>query len=120
MISKEAKKLIEGNPVAMATASLLEPDIAVLADVKVLNENQLLIGDNYLTKTVSNIEKNDKVSLVVWNPDWEKNCFGYKMIGKAVYETAGTHFDMVQLIHAGFPAKGAIVVTIDSIKKIGD
>ena len=119
MISAEAKKLIESNPVAVATSSFTEPDVAVVADVKVVDD-KLLIGDNYLTQTRENINKNGKVSLVVWNPEWEKDCFGYKIVGKAEYQTAGPYYDMVQLIHAGFPAKGAIIVTIDSVKRIGD
>jgi len=119
MLSAEVKQLIENNPVAISTCSMEKPDIAVVADVKIVGEN-ILIGDNYLTKTKSNIEKNGKVSLAVWNPDWRKDCFGYKITGSAVYETAGKFFDMVQLIHAGFPAKGAVVVTVESVKRIGD
>ncbi len=119
MISTEAKKLIENNPVAISTSSFTEPDVAVVADVKIVDE-KLLIGDNYLTKTRENINKNGKVSMVVWNPEWEKECFGYKITGKAEYQTVGKYYDMVQEIHAGFPAKGAILVTISSIKRIGD
>jgi predicted pyridoxine 5'-phosphate oxidase superfamily flavin-nucleotide-binding protein len=120
MISNDARKLLESNPVALATSSLVEPDVAVVADVKVLGESKLLIGDNYLTTTKVNIEKNGKVSLVVWNPEWQNSCFGYKITGKAVYETVGPFYDMIQLIHAGFPAKGAIIVTVNKIKRIGD
>jgi len=119
MISKEAKKLIENNPVAIATCSIGNPDVAVVADVKIVDD-KILIGDNYLTKTKDNINKNSKVSIIVWNEDWRNNCFGYKINGKAEYLTVGKYYEMVKKIHEGFPAKGAIVVTVESIKRIGD
>jgi predicted pyridoxine 5'-phosphate oxidase superfamily flavin-nucleotide-binding protein len=120
MISKEAKELIENNPVAIATCALDNPDVAVVADVKVVSENQLLIGDNYLTKTVTNITKNHKVVLAVWNRNWEDDCFGYKMTGRASYSVNDIWHNKVKEIHAGFPAKGAVLVTVENIKRIGD
>jgi predicted pyridoxine 5'-phosphate oxidase superfamily flavin-nucleotide-binding protein len=120
MITSEAKKLIEENPVAIATCTFDIPDVAAVADVKVVDEDKLLIGDNFLTTTRANILKNGKVALVVWNKDWEKDCFGYKIIGKAEYLEVGEYYEKVKEIHAGFPAKGAILVTVNEIKRIGD
>ncbi len=120
MINQEAVRLIEKNPVAIATCVLDNPDVAVVADVKVVEKDKLLIGDNYLTKTVSNIAKNNKVVLVVWNRNWEDECFGYKMTGRASYSVNDIWHNQVKQIHEGFPAKGAIVVTVESIKRIGD
>lgn len=120
MISEEAKKIIESNPLALSTCVFDVPDVAVVADVKVVEGDKLLIGDNYLTTTKTNIIKNGKVSLVVWNKEWETDCFGYKITGKAEYQSLGKWMELVKEIHKGFPAKGAIIVTVSDIKRIGD
>ncbi len=118
MISDEAKKLIENNPVAISTCSMDKPNISVAAYVKVLPDEKLLITDNYMTTTVSNLHKNGKVELAVWGDDW----IGYKISGKAAYEDAGKWLDYARNIteNQGLPVKGAILVTIDNIKRIGD
>ena len=117
MISKEAKELLETKPVAIATCVLDKPNISVAAYLKVVYE-KIVITDNYLSTTVTNINKNKKIELAVWGNDW----IGYKIIGTAVYENSGKWLEYVKNMveNQGLPAKGAILVTIDNIKRIGD
>jgi len=117
MITPEAKRLIENNPVAISTCIFDNPNISVAAYLKVV-DNQIVITDNYMAKTIRNLGKNKKIELAVWGDDW----VGYKISGTASYETEGKWFNIVksQVENLGLPAKGAIVVTIDSIKRIGD
>jgi predicted pyridoxine 5'-phosphate oxidase superfamily flavin-nucleotide-binding protein len=118
MITSEAKKLIEENPVAIATCVFDKPNISVAAYIKVIDDNTLVITDNYMAKTVSNINKNNKIEIAVWDKDW----VGYKISGKASYETTGKWLEFVQKMseNKGLPAKGAILVTVNEIKRIGD
>ena len=106
------KKMIEENPIAFATTNDGKPHVIVVADVKVVSDNQILIGDNYMKTTVENIKQNPNVSLVVHN-----NKEGYGFDGKAEYFTEGKWFDKVKEIHEGYPAKGAILINIEEIKK---
>lgn len=117
MISKEAKLLLEKYPVAIATCVLDKPNVSVAAYVKVLNK-EIIITDNYMVQTVKNIKLNNKVDLVVWNSDW----VGYKISGTAEYYNDGKWLEYIRKMpeNQGLPAKGAIVIKISSIKKIGD
>lgn len=118
-INNKIKKLIEENALALATVDKNgNPHCIAVGDVKVVSNNQLLVGDNYMKETPKNIKKNPYVSLVVWNRNWEKNCIGYELKGMAKYFTSGRWHKMVKEIHKGFPTKGAILVTVNKIKKL--
>lgn len=118
-INEELKKLIEGN--ALAFASIDDsgnPHCIAVADVKVASRNQILIGDNYIVETLKNIKRNKNVALAVWNRSWEEECVGYELKGAADYFTGGKWHEMVKELHKGFPAKGAILITVNKIKKL--
>ncbi|RLI96568.1 MAG: hypothetical protein DRP00_05155 [Candidatus Aenigmatarchaeota archaeon] len=118
-ISEEVKKLIEENALAFATVDENgNPHCIAVGDVKVVSTDQLLVGDNYMIETIQNIKRNPKVALAVWNRNWEEKCIGYELRGVAEYFTSGKWHEMVKEIHKGFPAKGAILVTINKIKKL--
>jgi predicted pyridoxine 5'-phosphate oxidase superfamily flavin-nucleotide-binding protein len=86
--------------------------------VKVVSKNQILIGDNYMAETVMNINANKSVALVSWCREWEKDCVGYELKGTAEYFKEGKWLEQVKSIHKGFPAKGAILVTISKVKRL--
>lgn len=110
----EVKQLIEENWVAFATADEEgNPHCIAVADVKVVSENQILIGDNYMAQTKKNLETNQNVSLVVSDGD---DGFGLK--GTAEYIRGGKWLDEVKKIHEGCPTKAAILVTISKIVKL--
>ena len=113
-MKKEIKKIIEGNPIALATVSAGKPHVIAVADVKVIG-NQLIVGDNYMKETIKNIKKNKNVALAVWN---KKGSVGYKLKGTAKYFKKGKWLEMVKKIHKGYPAKGAIIVKINKIKRL--
>ncbi len=118
-INHYIKKLIEQNAVALATIDKSgKPHCIAVGDVKVISKNQVLIGDNYMRETIKNIKQNNKVALVVWSRNWQKNCVGYELRGTTRYFTQGKWASAVKKIHKGFPAKGAILITINKIKKL--
>jgi predicted pyridoxine 5'-phosphate oxidase superfamily flavin-nucleotide-binding protein len=118
-INKELKRLIEENALAFATVDENgNPHCIAVGDVKVVSKNKILVGDNYMIKTIKNIKRNNNVTLAVWSRNWEENCIGYELSGTAEYFTSGKWHKMVKEIHKGFPAKGAILITIKKIKKL--
>lgn len=117
-ITKEAKKIIEENYVAFATASPRGvPNVIPVACVKVVGKNQILITDNFMKHTRKNLEKNSNVCLAVWN----KKEKGYKLIGRAKYFSSGKWMQFVKQMpeNKGFPAKGAILVTVSRLIELG-
>ena len=117
MINKEIKKIIEENPIALSTVSNNKPNVIPVAYVKVVSENQILITDNYMKQTKENLEKNNNVCLAVWDKNWN----GYKIIGTAEYFNEGEWYNLVKKIpeNEKEPCKGAILVTISKIIKLG-
>ncbi len=119
MINEGMKKMIEANALGLATADETgNPHNIAVAYVKVISKNQLIISDNHLVETIANIKKNPNVSLVVWAKNWEKNCIGYELKGKAEYFTSGKWIEFIKKIpiNEGEPCKGAIMITINKVK----
>jgi predicted pyridoxine 5'-phosphate oxidase superfamily flavin-nucleotide-binding protein len=115
--NSEAKKIIEENPVALATVDQLgNPNVIGVACVKIISPDEILITDNYMKRTKENIESNPNVCLAAWNKDWK----GYKIIGKAKYFTDGRWKEYVEKMpdNIGLPAKGAIIISISKITKL--
>ncbi|HCX45376.1 TPA: hypothetical protein DGT35_02115 [Patescibacteria group bacterium] len=114
-MNEEIKKIIEENPLALATINKKgEPDIIAVASVK-LKDNKIIITDNYMKTTIENIEYNPNISLVGWNKKME----GYNIRGIAEYFIKGAWIDYVKSIpeNKDEPCKGAIVIEIKQYKK---
>jgi hypothetical protein len=120
-INEDLKKLIEENALAFATVDENgNPHCIAVGFVKVVSKNQLLITDNYMVETRKNIQQNPNIALVVWNKEWKEKCVGYKLKGIAEYFTEGNWYDLIKKIPENKKehCKGAILVTINKIKKI--
>ncbi|MCX6731423.1 MAG: pyridoxamine 5'-phosphate oxidase family protein [Candidatus Parcubacteria bacterium] len=120
-INEELKNLIESNPLGLASADENgNPHCIAVAYVKVVSDNQILITDAHIIETTKNIKQNPNVSLVVWNKNWEDDCFGYILKGTAEHFTKGKWYQKVSEIaeNEGLEYKGAILVTIDKTRKI--
>lgn len=116
MISDEFKELIENNPVALATVMKDgRPNVIGVAYVKVIDQETLLITDNYMSQTKEDIVNNPHVAIVVWDKDWK----GYKLVGQAQYYSSGKWIEMVKNIpgNKGLPVKGAILVKVEKVIK---
>jgi len=117
-ITSQIKKIIEENPVAFATTDgKNNPNVIAVAFVKVVAKNQIIITDNFMQQTKSNLQKNKNVCCAVWGKGWN----GYKLIGEAEYFTSGKWKRFVEKMpeNKGFSAKGAILITISKIIKLG-
>jgi predicted pyridoxine 5'-phosphate oxidase superfamily flavin-nucleotide-binding protein len=117
-ITSDIKKLIENNPIAFATInSLNKPNVIAVAYVKVVSDNQILITDNFMKQTKENLLLNNNVCLAVWDKDWN----GYKISGTAKYFTEGKWKEFVENMNEnkGLLAKGAILINISKLKKLG-
>ncbi|GBE19686.1 pyridoxamine 5'-phosphate oxidase [archaeon BMS3Abin17] len=114
-INEEVKKMIEENPVALATIKDGNPYVITVAFVKV-KDDKIVITNNYMTNTINNIKDNPNVSLAVWNKDWK----GYQINGKAEYFEEGEWHDFVKAIEENKDeaCRGAIVVEVNKIKRL--
>jgi len=120
MITAGIKKLIESNALGLSTVDKngIPHNIAV-AYVKVEGD-KIIISNAHIFESIKNIEKNENVSLVVWNKEWEVACVGYEIVGKAKNYTSGKWFDYVCYLpdNEGYKILSAIVIEVTKIKKL--
>jgi uncharacterized protein len=109
------KEIIEANPLVLATVMLENyPNIIAVAAAKVVGDNEIIITDNKMHQTLTDIKSNPHVALIMWDP---KTLSGYKLIGTASYYSSGIWHDFVKSLpeNEGYPTKGAIHIQISQI-----
>lgn len=119
----EYKDLIDGKPMHIATVNKNNnPNLAVASDVKVIEENKILLSVNEMVNTQENVKYNPNVVLTVFNEDYE----GLRIFGSAKYYTDGEYYEMCKNTFFGdgqvspFGAtkpKGAIVILVKKMHK---
>ncbi len=117
------KELIDGKPMHIATVNKENnPNLAVASDVKVLENNKLLISVNEMVNTQENIKYNPNVVLTVFDQDYK----GLRLFGTAQFFTDGEYYDICEKTFFGngevspFGAtkpKGAILITIENMSE---
>ena len=117
-MTAEMKETIEKqNPVPVATASADGvPNVALVGLLKILDDETILLADNFFNKTEANIKENPKIALVVYDNQSKK---AYQMKGSLEILTSGTIYDdMVEWVHsknANLPAKAAVVMHVEEV-----
>jgi predicted pyridoxine 5'-phosphate oxidase superfamily flavin-nucleotide-binding protein len=106
----------EAKVFVLATATKEgKPNAVPITFAKVLSDEEILLMDNFMQKTVKNIEVNPSVSVSVW----ASGKGGYQFKGNARIETSGKVFDEgVQWVQSRAPKlnpKGAVIVKVDEI-----
>jgi predicted pyridoxine 5'-phosphate oxidase superfamily flavin-nucleotide-binding protein len=117
-ITAEMKEIAEKTKgFALATVTKDgEPHVIPVGFGKVLSDDELLLVDVFMGRTIENIKANPTVSVSVWDYD---SLQGYEFKGKARIETSGKVFDeSVKMVKSMLPqldAKAAVIVKVDSI-----
>lgn len=119
----EHKDLIEKRPIHIATVNELNnPNLSVAADVRVLDDNKLIICASEMNNTPNNIKYNPNIVITVFNEDW----VGLRLFGKASFYTEGEYYDFCKNTFFGnnevtpqgaTKPKGAIVVSVDKLEE---
>lgn len=114
----EYQDLINGKPMHIATVNKQNnPNLAVASDIKVIEENKIIISVNEMMHTQENIIYNPNVVLTVFNEEYK----GLRLFGTAQFFADGEYYDICEKTFFGngevspFGAtkpKGAIVITI--------
>jgi len=104
---------IEGQLAALCTViNNSIPNSIVVEIHKVLEDNKILLTDNYMNQTVLDIKGNPNTTLLVWNDKGSK-----KFVGKSEYLKDGKYYDIVKELpyNKGFPCKGVVVLTVEKV-----
>lgn len=119
----EYKELIDDKPMHIATVNKEHnPNLCVASDVKVIEEDKIIISVNEMINTQKNIQYNHNVVLTVFNEKYE----GLRIFGTAEFYAEGKYYEFCEKTFFGngevspFGAtkpKGAIVVTVNNVAK---
>ncbi len=109
--------LAKQNPIPIATATKDgTPNVIFIGLMKILDDETLLLADNFFLKTAANLSENPRISLLCYDSDTKKS---YQLKGSAKVYKAGPQFDeMRKWVHgvsSKLPAKAAVVVKIEAI-----
>lgn len=117
------KDLIDGKPMHIATVnSDNNPNLSVASDVRVLEEDKIIISVNEMNNTQKNISYNLNVVLTVFDEEW----VGLRMYGKATFYEDGEYYDFCNKTFfsngeitpfGATKPKGAIVISIEKAEE---
>jgi len=107
------------HEVVLATATADgTPNVVPVGSKKIINDETILISNQFLNKTLANLKSNPKVAVSFWD-----GFEGYQLKGTVTIETTGKRFeetarwieDLGNKI--GFPlkSKGAVILNIEEI-----
>jgi predicted pyridoxine 5'-phosphate oxidase superfamily flavin-nucleotide-binding protein len=112
------KTAIEDAPLyALATASSgAVPNVVPIKFVFIENDNELWLVDNFMGKTLQNLQQNPVAALNILLPDQEVS---FQIKGTTTIESAGEKYqkmrDSVLAVKPDAPAKSLITMTITEI-----
>jgi len=107
------------SPVVLATATRDGiPNAVPVGAKKIIDDETILLSDQFFNKTLDNMKKNPKVSVTFW-----EGHEGYQLKGTIVIETSGKRYEeTAKWIEdlgnaAGFPlrSKGIVILKIEEI-----
>jgi hypothetical protein len=108
--------------VVLATASKEGiPNVVVVGAKKIIDDETILISDQYFDKTLANMKENPRVAVTVWD-----KTEGYQIKGTVTIETSGSLFeetarwieDLGKKFNIPLKSKGAVILKITDIYTI--
>jgi len=108
----------------LATADLNGiPNVVPVGSIKILDDETILISDQYFHKTLDNLRQNPKVAISFWE---RAEGEGYQVKGDATIHTEGKIYDETsewirkrsEEIGRPIKSKGAIVIKITAIYSV--
>ncbi len=113
---EEIKDKLEKRYISLASVTLDNKPHAIAAEINKVEDNKIIITDNFMKTTIENIKNNPNVSLVLIEGE-----NGWRIDGKAEYFDSGKWLEFVKSLkeNKGFTPKGAILINIKKITELG-
>ena len=114
----DVKETLEKQkPVPIATASRSGiPNVVFVGLLKIIDDETLMIADNFFYKTAQNLEENPKISILCYNSESKKS---FQIKGNVTVTKEGPDFDAMRAwvhgINNKLPAKSCAIVKITEI-----
>ncbi len=117
MPAEVRETLEKQKPVPIATASKDgTPNVVFVGLLKILDDENLMLVDNFFKKTAQNLADNPRISILCYNGETKKS---FQIKGSTTMCREGENYDQmkkwVQGVNPKLPAKGCVMVKIDEI-----
>jgi len=119
-MTERMQELFKKVPAVVLTTATADgtPNAVPVGAKKIIDDETVLISDQFLNKTLSNLKANPRVAVTFW-----EGREGYQFKGSVTIETSGPRFtETAKWIEdlgnrAGFPlkSKGAVILKIEEI-----
>lgn len=119
-MTERMKEIFEKVPTAvLATATADgEPNAVPVGAKKIIDDETVLISDQFFNKTIANLKSNARAAVSFW-----EGREGYQLKGRVTIETSGKRFEETARWieekgnQVGFPlkSKGAVILKIEEI-----
>jgi predicted pyridoxine 5'-phosphate oxidase superfamily flavin-nucleotide-binding protein len=109
--------LAKQKPVPIATASKSGvPNVVFVGAFKILDDENIMIADNFFYKTAQNLMENPKIAILCYNGETKKS---YQIKGSVTLCKEGENFEQMRKwvhgINEKLPAKACVMVKVDEI-----
>jgi hypothetical protein len=117
MPAEVRETLEKQKPIPIATASKSGvPNVVFVGLLKIVDDETLMLADNFFYKTAQNLEENPKISILCYNGDTKKS---FQIKGNVTVYKDGENFDQMRTwvhgINNKLPAKACAMVKITEI-----
>ena len=108
--------------VALATATKSGvPNVVPISAKKILDDETILVSDQFFNKTLSNLKENPQATITAWD-----NIEGYQFKGEVTIETSGPLFEETaqwveergKTLNSPLRSKGALILKIREIYSV--
>jgi predicted pyridoxine 5'-phosphate oxidase superfamily flavin-nucleotide-binding protein len=123
-MTKEMIDMLEAVSFAILATATPDgnPNAVPIGAKKILDNETILLSDQFFNKTLANMKANPRVSLTFW-----KDHGGYQIKGAATIETKGSRYeetakwieDMGKKMGYPLKSKGAVILKVEEIYSIG-
>ena len=114
----DVKETLEKQkPVPIATASKSGvPNVVFVGLLKIIDDETLMIADNFFYKTAQNLEENPKISVLCYNGETKKS---FQIKGSATVCKEGVDYESMKAwvhgVNNKLPAKACVMVKVTEI-----
>jgi len=109
--------ILNQKPLPVATSSKNGvPNVIFVGLVKILDDETLMVVDNFFNKTAANLQENPRVSVLCYDPQTNKS---FQIKGRTqIHKEGQTYDDMktwVKSINDKLPARSCVIIKVEEI-----
>ena len=122
-LTQRIKEIIEKQETIVLATATKEglPNVVPVNAKKIIDDETILISDQFFNKTLQNLKDNPQVAITIWD-----KLEGYQIKGTATIETSGKRFEetakwideVANKLNLPIKSKGAIIVKLTEIYNV--